>query len=301
VLKAGHLWNEFFDVATADARIAAECLGSDFAPTPGALWSVTTRPAGAGAKAETFSTKELKEVPGLLEETLDWVISGLAPHMTVRNHRQLCEAGETRKFCLVLVDVVDDSVLGKALDELNSSRVAYAQELQELKESEEGTSEELFQVQAVRVMTRSSRLPWLPVAAGPAFPTLWSEVGRTKAFVLELETQRVAAVKTPSLGNLFQAIAYEDLKFQDLPDGLSLLRALPDPEMPLARQIRRMLTTAVGAVVTYLLIAVVASITPELSLITNCVSLGTALLLLIICWPAACRRLLGLIPGLSAF
>lgn len=301
VLKAGHLWAEFFDVATADARVAAECLGSDFAPTSGATWSVTTRPAGAGAKAETFSTRDLKEVPSLLEETLDWVISGLAPHMTVRNHRQLCEAGETRKFCLVLVDVVDDAALSKALDELNSSRVSYAQELNELKESEEGTSEELFQVQAVRVMTRSSRLPWLPVAAGPAFHALWAEVGRNKAFVLELETQRVAAVKTPSLGNVFQAIAYDDLKFQDLPDGLSLLRALPDPEVPLVRQIRRIVTSPLGAVVSYLLIAVVASISPELSLIVNCVSLGTALIVLIICWPAACRRLLGLIPGLSAF
>lgn len=292
VLRAGHLWAEFFDVVAADSKVAAEVLGSDFAPPGDGKWSVLTRPAALGSKAEMSSTSDLKEVPALMEEVIEKAVSGSAPHLTVRNHRQLCEArNDRRTYCLVLVDATD-AAADKALAELNESRISYAQEIAELKEAGEESVEEPFHVQAVRVMTSSSRLPWMPVAAGPSFKSLWAEVGRSKAFVMELDTQRVTAVKTPSMTNLFQAIGYDDLKFQDLSEkeGISLTRSLPDPEVPLRREIRRVLTSPVGAIFTYLLIAVVASVAPEVSLVVNCAVLGSALALVVVCWPIACRR-----------
>jgi len=231
------------------------------------------------------------------------MVRGQAPPVTVRNHQQLCGASSLgnamRTFCVVLVDA-SESVLAGALKDLNTSRATYSQEVQDLKSSEEDADAEAeeapFHIQPVRISTRSSRWPWQPAAAGPSFRALWSEAKWAPAFVLELETQRIAPVK--QLGNLqdlYQNIAYEDLKFKELPEGLSLVRALPDPEAPLRRELSALISSPPAAILLFLLVAAAAAVLPELSVGAACAALAAAAGLLLSAWPWAFRRCFALL------
>jgi len=200
------------------------------------------------------------------------------------------------------VDMPDGKQLEKVLEDLAASRSEYARELSELKDSmdsEEGSpegapTEEPFRIQAVRVATSTSRIPSQPVGVGSAFNTAWKEAGYAPIFLLELETKRIAAVKAANVKNLCQNIAYEDVKFQELPETFVVSRALADPELSLYRELRRLLTTFTGALAAFLALAVVTAVAPELPLMLNAISLGSVLTLLVICWPVACRRCLSM-------
>merc|ERR1719219_298972 len=117
-------------------------------------------------------------------------------------------------------------------------------------------------------MTSTSRLPWGPSAAGPGFRGIRQAVKWAPVFVFELETSRIAEVKATVLTELYQRIAYEDLKFSELPEGLSLARGLPDPETSLRKDLMSMLLYPPSAILIFLLLAVVVAVVPELRPIT---------------------------------
>jgi len=309
VLKEAHMWAEYFAVTTADGKEATEVLKEFGVALPeadrkkGHPWSVTYIPAGATKdKAHTLSTDDLKELPGKIEEVVQQALSSEAPHLTVRNHRQLCGAGiASRTYCLILVDMPNNVDVSKVLQEVSASRAEYAKELAELKDAEsEQQPDEAFRIQAVRVMTSTSRFPSQPVAVSGDFYAAWAEVSYAPMFVVELETQRVSAVKPSIVAQLCQQIAYEDLKFKELPEGIHLARTLPDPEMPLKRVLFRTLSSPFGALLFFVLLAAVTAVAPELEITTNLAAGGGLLTLLVLLWPLACRRLLSIVTFNSA-
>lgn len=306
VLREAHVWGDTFAVAAADVRDATEALKPFDIELPkaeskkGQPWSVVYIPAGeTKEKVHVASTDDLKELPSKFEEVVQRALSTAAPHLTVRNHRQLCEAGKaSRTFCLVLVDMPGSNQVDQVLQDVATSVAEYAKELAEMKDADsEAAEEEPFRIQPVRVMTGTSRYPSQPVAVGRDFYTAWAEVGYAPMFLIELETKRVSAVKASILPNLAQQIAYEDLKLKELPEGFQLLRALPDPEVPLMRVMFRQLSTPFGALFAFVALAGVSAIAPELPVWQLGAAGAGALMLLLLFWPLACRRLLSPLLG----
>mmetsp|Transcript_96825 Transcript_96825/g.298488 ORF Transcript_96825/g.298488 Transcript_96825/m.298488 type:complete len:570 (+) Transcript_96825:2464-4173(+) len=297
VPRMAHAWAELVDFAAASPKLAKSVLGQEFTPADGVTWAFTSRAVAAGPNSRTDSIQELKEAPAVLQDVVTAAVKSQVPPITVRNHQQLCGASSLgdamRKFCLVFVDLPDARIAG-VISELNASQSAYSQELLDLASSGED-AEEPFHVQPVRLATRSARWPWQPAGAGPGFSALWRETKRAPAFVIELETLRIAPVKLSNLKELYQQIAYEDLKFGELPESLSLVRALPDPETPLKREVFLLLSSPVSALPLFLLSAAAAAVLPELSLPAACASLAGALALLLSVWPWAFRRCFALL------
>lgn len=300
VLRQAHLWEEYISVASAEAFVAQEALETDLGLTKSSKWALVARLGGVDSsysKTPVFSPSEM--VP-LLEELISDGLSQEAPFVTVRNYHQICSshAAEAhddkppaKKYCLFLVDS-DASSTAKSLRELAASRAAYVQEVQELKAS--GTdSEEVFRIQPIRISTGTSRFPWNPSGAGPAFYSLWYEAKKAFAFVVEMDSKKIAGVRTATLNELYQQIAYEDLKLQDLPDGISFARVFPDPESSLRREFSVLLSSGLGALLVYLIVAVLLSILPELELPAVGATSAGAVLVLAILWPAMSRRFIG--------
>merc|ERR1712217_956458 len=146
--------------------------------------------------------------------------------------------------------------------------------------------------------TGTSRWFWNPVAAGSGFYPLWNEVKRSRAFVLDVEGKRVAIWKHKDVKEVFQQIAYEDLKFTDLSDDVSLPMALADPEVPLKQATMRVITRPVGGAIAYLLLACAVACLPELELPYGAAVLGGLSAFILVIWPYACRRVM---LGFSCF
>ncbi|CAK0855082.1 unnamed protein product [Prorocentrum cordatum] len=287
---------EFVEVATADSVEAEKVLGVGTGPAQGDSFALLMGRGGDARQRKSFA--ELEDVAGNFRQMAVRVVGGMAPHATLRNHDQLCSASGlgmvTRSFCVVLVDAGDAEV-SAALAAVNQSQVEYAKELLELQAAEgsdDESQEPPLHIQLVRVSTATSRLPWEAAGVGPAFAQLWREVKYSPAFVLELETRRAAAVKPKNLGEVFQQIAYEDLRLGELPEELPLPRVWADPERGLKRELLAALSTKVGAAAALLLFAAGAAVVPELSLLTSGAAAGSLAALLLASWPGLCRRAL---------
>jgi hypothetical protein len=307
VLKDTHMWSDTFSVTSADGKDATQALEIHDIRMPaphvkkGQPWSVVYVPAGEtkNDKVQVAYADRLQDFPAKIEEVVSKAMSTEAPHLTVRNHRQLCGAGHaSRTFCLFIVDETSQDKVNKVIEALVSSRAEYSKELAEMKEAEEGgseetTAEEPFRIQPVRVMTGTSRWPSQPVAVRADFHTAWAEVGYAPMFLLELETKRVAAVKDSILSQVMQQIAYEDIKFKELPEDFSPGRAFPDPEVPLTRALFKIISSPFGFILTWLLMAVALALGPELPLAHNAAAAGAFVALVVVVWPLATRKLLG--------
>lgn len=286
---------EFVDIATADSAEAEKALGAGTGPAKGDSFALLMSVGGDARERRSFA--ELEDVAGTFQQMAVGVIGRIAPHATLRNHHQLCSASGlglvTRSFCVVLVDA-GEAETSAAQTAMNQSQVEYAKELLELQvaEGSEDEPQEPVHIQLVRVSTATSRLPWEPAGVGPAFAQLWREVKYSPAFVLELETRRAAAVKPKNLGEIFQQIAYEDLRLSELPEELPLSRVWADPERGLRRELLAALSTKIGAAAALLLFAVGAAVVPELSLLTSGAAVGSLTALLLLSWPSLCRRVL---------
>lgn len=297
--RSAFTWVEFFDIAVCELKLAEFTLGPDVVSKvfttgkgkTGPGWSLALR-RREGAVPDVRSASSLKEVLTELQELISKGLGDQAPYLTVRNYQQLCGTQQgTRTFCLLLMDAFDDARVASALEELNDSRKTFAQEALEMGNSEDGGStEEPFHIQPVRVSLSSSRLPWQPVAAGSAFRSLWAEVEKAPVFVFEAETNRIGAVRTQSLRELFQQIAYDDMKLAELPEHFSFTRGLPDPEVPLRRELLHSLSTPLGAIGAFLLAAGAIAILPELSVPTTGTVMAVFASLVLAAWPLATRR-----------
>lgn len=289
VQRLAHIWGEMIDMAVSDMRDMRDALGKDKMPEKGYAWSLLVKDRGPDGQVQQRATRDAGDAAMELQDMIARVVKNQAPSLTWRNYQQLCGASGQRRYCLMLVDHAEGPGLAKVLSDLNVSQSNYAQEVAEL-ETSEGDSEEPFQLQPVRVMTSTSRLPWGPSAAGPAFRDIRQAAKWAPCFVFELETGRIAEVKATVITELYQRIAYEDLKFSELPEGLSLVRGLPDPETSLRKDVMSMLLYPPSAVLIFLMLAVVVAVVPELRPSTAAVAFSVVFVLLLICWPWACRR-----------
>eukprot|EP00927_Polykrikos_kofoidii_P069784 TRINITY_DN6540_c0_g1_i4.p1 TRINITY_DN6540_c0_g1~~TRINITY_DN6540_c0_g1_i4.p1 ORF type:complete len:792 (-),score=151.04 TRINITY_DN6540_c0_g1_i4:106-2424(-) len=291
VKRVFHQWGDFASFAVTDSTIAKRGL-SDYEAPGGTAWTVYVD--SGDKKVKVVVAQNIEEMPAVLEEQISNLVVERVPLLTVRNYNQLCgthgRAG--RSYCLLLVNQGDDS-LAKNLGELSGSRKAYAQEQVDLAASdgEEGVTESVH-IQPVRLTTKASWSPWQAPVVGPAFSALWSEAKYAKAFLLELETRRIAIVKSSTLTDIYSQVAYDDIKFHEVAEGISIVRALPDPEMSLRREIIGTLSTGLGAVFSFLVVAVASAIAPELSGTTSCISAGAFVAVTLVAWPSLCRRLL---------
>lgn len=293
VERLAHMWAGHFDFAFADPKLVRKSLGDAYDPKY--EWLIATK---SGAVEESKTVLDVDMVAGAMQELVAKAMTSQAPSVTVRNYQQLCGAHVTRTICLFLVDQ-DASRVRSALEELNASRVSYAQEVQELRASDEGSSdeestEEKLNIQIVRVTTSSSRLPWNPVAVGNAFESIWAQADHSRAFAFELDGRRFAAIKSASLRELYQSIAYDDVTFRDIPEDVSLARALPDPEASLRREFNRLLYTIPGSLLAFVFVAVVLSVVPEVPLAQTGALVGAVSAVLVVVWPLASRKAISL-------
>lgn len=294
VLRQAHVWEEFFSFTSAEAAVVAEALGSQFALGRGQTWALIVQGKGEPSKTEVRNVRDMEP---LIKDFMAEEIVNQAPVATVRNFQHLCgesalTTAEAKNYCLLLVDTSSDAA-SKTLKELDSSKTAYYQEVQELRNSGED-SEEPFRIQSVRIATGKSRFPWNSAGPGPGFSAIWGEASRSRAFVLDAENRKIAGIKTPSMSELFQNIAYEDLKLQELPeDGPPISSVFPDPETTLRRELRAMLSTTLGAIAAYLLVACAVSIVPELPPPAIIGGLGAVMALVTLVWPPMTRSFMG--------
>eukprot|EP00434_Breviolum_minutum_P022727 symbB.v1.2.020053.t1/scaffold1665.1/size106850/14 len=293
VFRMAHVWEEFFNVASADAQAMVEVLGSDYAFDRGQTWALILR--GSDGAVSKEHVRNVRDMAPLIQDFISEEITRQAPVATLRNYQQLCgdsalTQGTSKTYCLILVDASVDET-AKALRELESSRKAYYQEVQELRNAGED-SEEPFRIQPVRVASSSSRLPWKPAAPGSSFAAVWAEASKARAFILEMESRKYAAVKTPSLNEIFQSIAYEDLKLEELhEDGPPLSRLFSDPETTLRREVSAFLSTTICA---YVLVALVVSVAPELELLQLAVPLVVLVVVLMLASPTLNRKVISI-------
>lgn len=296
VFRMAHVWEEFFNVASADAQAMVEVLGSDYAFDRGQTWALILR--GSDGAVSKEHVRNVRDMAPLIQDFISEEITRQAPVATLRNYQQLCgdsalTQGTSKTYCLILVDASVDET-AKALRELESSRKAYYQEVQELRNAGED-SEEPFRIQPVRVASSSSRLPWKPAAPGSSFAAVWAEASKARAFILEMESRKYAAVKTPSLNEIFQSIAYEDLKLEELhEDGPPLSRLFSDPETTLRREVSAFLSTSLGAICAYVLVALVVSVAPELELLQLAVPLVVLVVVLMLASPTLNRKVISI-------
>ncbi|CAE7263414.1 set8 [Symbiodinium sp. KB8] len=295
VLRLAHVWAEFFSFASADAKLVAETLGSEYKLERGQTWALMLHSGGDVSRTQV---RNVRDMAPLIQDFISEQIPRQAPVATERNFQQLCgdralSQSTSRTYCLILVDRNAEQT-AKALRELESSQKAYYQEVQEIRNAGED-AEEPFRIQPVRVASSGSRFPWSPAAPGPSFPAVWAEASKAWAFVLDMETRKFAAVKTPSLNELFQGIAYEDLKLSELnEDGPPLSRLFSDPETTLRREVSAILSTSLGACFAYLLVAVVVSISPELELPALAAGLSALAMVATLASPVLTRKCVGI-------
>mmetsp|Transcript_79101 Transcript_79101/g.219815 ORF Transcript_79101/g.219815 Transcript_79101/m.219815 type:complete len:774 (+) Transcript_79101:55-2376(+) len=308
VQRLAHVWAEFSDFAIADRGTAEKVVGQHLPDDQGNTWAVVVR-GNATAEPKSAAAQNVDDVNGVVNELVSQVASERVALLTVRNYQQLCGAGhghQSRRYCLVLVDAPEEGPrISAVLAELEESRRTYAQELLDMAANEGGEedsdSSEKLLIQPVRVMTRTSRWPWHPPAAGSAFSSLWAEAKKSPSFIIELETRRIAPLRSKTFADLFQQVAYDDIKFHELPEALSLIRAFPDPEVSLRREVLNLVTSLVGGLFTYLFVAVAMAVVPELSLAAAGAAFVATFSVILVVYPPACRRFLGYVYGRPSF
>mmetsp|Transcript_39573 Transcript_39573/g.91363 ORF Transcript_39573/g.91363 Transcript_39573/m.91363 type:complete len:759 (+) Transcript_39573:57-2333(+) len=296
---AAFQWTNSVDCALIDPQLAKSALKLEVPESSKARMFLAAK--GSSGAVVTQGVTSVQDLSVGLRSHFSRLSTEIAPYLTVRNYEQLCTPeGDKRTYCLIMIDS-SDSAATKAVIELADSHAAYLQDVHELKKSSEEdggeeATEELFAVQAVRVSTGTSRLPWLASAARwPAFGAMWQEVGRAPAILLELETRRVAPVKSPTYGNVFQSIAYEEVHFKELPETVSLRASMPDPELPFRRELSKVLGSVPGALISFLILASMVAVLPELPLPNAVACVAGLFAVVLLVWPAACRRFIAVL------
>merc|ERR1712107_10870 len=131
----------------------------------------------------------------------------------------------------------------------------------------EGVTDEPIHVQVVRVASASSRDPRVPPGVTAAFHKVWATAGRGSWLLLDLASRRVAGTKATDFGHLYQQVAYDDIKFVDIPDGIAVASIMPDPEESFTHELRRVFFSSPPfALLSLVIFAALAAVLPELPL-----------------------------------
>ncbi|MAB00510.1 MAG: hypothetical protein CMN86_19755 [Stappia sp.] len=198
-----------------------------------------------------------------------------------------------------MVDMAPADVT-KALAELKQSRENYEAELADLKaNSEEEVEETIPDIQAVQLTRSAPRWPSDPPAAGKVvFSEIMNHVGLYSGMFL-MEFGANMAIKCPSsLKEVYQKLAYEDLKLEEIPEHLRNPPAwVPDPEESLKAQLMRTLSTFTGAFFAFVVVLGVVAVLPELPTEQQAAAGGGITLMILIVWPPAFRSLVGFFTG----
>eukprot|EP00746_Dinoflagellata_sp_MGD_P162652 gnl/MRDRNA2_/MRDRNA2_90298_c0_seq1.p1 gnl/MRDRNA2_/MRDRNA2_90298_c0~~gnl/MRDRNA2_/MRDRNA2_90298_c0_seq1.p1 ORF type:complete len:764 (-),score=202.95 gnl/MRDRNA2_/MRDRNA2_90298_c0_seq1:112-2403(-) len=304
-------WNDLVDIASVNAKLAKDLLGSSVKGLDTPLKQLVASDGGpvlVGRFGDVTKlgpeSDKLKEVCPEIDVLAREVTANSAPFMHLRNYDQLCSersTGEkaTRNICLVMVDMGAADVT-KALGDLKKSRENYEVELADLKaNSEEEVEETMPDIQAVQLTRSSPRFPSDPPAVGKvAFNEIMDHMGiYSGMFLLEFGSNK--GIKTPSnLKEVYQQLAYEDLKLEDIPEHLRNPTAwIPDPEESLKAHLMRTLSTFSGAFVAFVIALGVVAIFPELKPEQQAIAGGGIAVFILLIWPPAMRSFIGLFTG----
>lgn len=194
-------------------------------------------------------------ITDIIEDVVVDFVDQKMPAVTQTSLELLCKSRYTRRYCLIFPDA---SRATEVLAELRASRAQYIQELTELRENEDVMDvEEEFWIQAVHASDNPGSLR--PVDTG-FFPPLASG-----PVVVEIETMRYAAVPKARFSELYQALAYDDLQLDSIPEAWSLFNALPNPAETVTEQVRYTLLTVWRILGLLVLLAVLVAVLPEIT------------------------------------
>lgn len=242
--KLAARWSEIFEFRTAETaalhKLPAEMLPVEVrSKLPSADQSaeqaaVFLFPAEGGATAPRahavfqWPTGEEELVLQLLS-----LAELVGPTLSARSAELLCRSLAIRRvYCLVLLDPADNAV-ARTTKELRDSRQQYSSEVAEIRAGggEVTEDEDNFVVPALRLFRQPRGLqPSVVSCHAPKFAQVEKVLGGSGAFLMDLDTGRVAALKgLSSFRGLYPQIAYED-SLTWVEDVLHPFLSLPDCE-----------------------------------------------------------------------
>jgi len=226
--------------------------------------------AGEETETKVADFKKPVEMEGMFTK----IIHTHAPEIDQLSYKTVCGAPvvsaehPTRKYCLILVDATVDDVT-RVEQELKESKKTYEAEVAELKESDDNfVSEDPFEIQLARVTTAPSLFSRkLPVTS-----TWGSFIGQTPLassgarqmhFLYEDATNQGKSVgKLENYKDLYQQLAYEDIKLQDVGP---IRPHLPDPMLTILEDVREIfMGSFLRLILSFLLTVIIVATLPEL-------------------------------------
>jgi hypothetical protein len=216
--------------------------------------------AGDLASLKTSATI-VKQLPSLssgiydvVEDVVSELVETKVPFVTQTSLELLCQSRYTRRYCLF---TTDSSVHDQVLQDLKTSRKAYLDELGELRQNEDIMDvEEEFWIQPVYAGN-------LPDSLRKVDPTYFPPLA-SPAVLVEIETSRYAEITVARFTELYQSIAYEDLKLEAIPEDWSLFKALVNPSETVMNQIRYIFSSTVLLFAFVVVLVVLILFLPEI-------------------------------------
>ena len=169
--------------------------------------------------------------------------------LSVQNAELMCRSLVIRRvYCLVLVDA-SDSAMARAAQDLGASRSQYQGEVADIRAGggEVSEDEDNFVVPILRLLrhpqSQISQSPSIASCYAPKFPQVEKALGASSAFLMDLDTSRIAPLRLSSFRGLYPQIAYEDsLTWLEALDGS--VGFLPDCSEGLRQRFLRNLVNA---------------------------------------------------------
>mmetsp|Transcript_26927 Transcript_26927/g.47687 ORF Transcript_26927/g.47687 Transcript_26927/m.47687 type:complete len:713 (-) Transcript_26927:87-2225(-) len=313
--KLAARWSELFEFRTAETSMLHKLSGENL---PDEVRAVLPPKGESGSKAAVIFFPAGGVAVPRASSIVDWpttedelVLKLLdaaelsVPSLSARSADLLCRSLAVRRtYCLVLVDP-PDSVAARSMKELNESRAVYAEEVEQLRANGDEVSDEEdnFIVPMVRLFRRPRGLqPSIATCRAPKFGQMDKALGSVGAFLMDLDTGRVAALKgLSSFRGIYPQIAYEDsLKWEE--DIMHPYLSLPDCNEGMVEHLLRGLRGApIWALMVQLLTAVflfeaLAKAVVERSVKWG-VGAGALLLLVLLRSPPFLRWVAAYLPG----
>ncbi|CAK9010977.1 unnamed protein product [Durusdinium trenchii] len=181
----------------------------------------------------------------------------VAVPVSVQNAELMCRSLAIRRvYCLVLVDA-PDTAMARAAADLEASRKQYQGEVAEIRAGggEVAEDEDNFVVPSLRLLRHPSLQPSVASCYAPKFSQVEKALGASSAFLMDMDTSRIAPLRLSSFRGLYPQIAYEDSL--TWVDGLDPIRSLPDCSEGLRQRFMRHLAKAsIGEIAWQLLFAI---------------------------------------------
>ena len=163
--------------------------------------------------------------------------------LSVPSAELMCRSLAIRRvYCLVLLDA-SDAAMARAARDLEESRTQYQTEVAEIRAGggEVSEDEDNFVVPTLRLLRHPSLQPSISSCFAPKFPQVERALGASSAFLMDMDTSRIAPLRLSSFRGLYPQIAYEDsLTWVDI----DTIRSLPDCSEGVRQRFMRQLAGA---------------------------------------------------------